>query len=230
MSNTERRLIGREELSAEKGMPPDSSAEPASEYDGLAALTTALTLYFTEVDDAYRVCVQHEGTTAVSETRGCLCLSRLFQQTPQVLASVRQVSDSLPGWRASLFWSADGGHWTEIERESLRDHPAQCGPAVTRGVSWNGRPVLVRVRPHGPDRLVALDLLLPPVSRDLPELPLRRVAAGLRCHAHFVPDRVAAAVSLSALPRPGERVREYLTRATPPGLYASQCFSTATEV
>ena len=223
-------MIGREELSAEKVTPPHSSDDPASEYDGLAALTTALTLYFTEVDDAYMVCVQHEGTTAVSETRGCLCLTRLFLQTPQVIASVRKGSVNLPGWRASPFWGADGGHWKEIECEALRNHPQNGRLAVTRGVSWNGRPVLIRMRPRSPGRFLALDLLLPPVSRDLPELPLRRVAAGLHCQAHLVPDKVAAAIPLSSLRSPGERVRAYLTRATPPGLYASQCFLTATEV
>jgi hypothetical protein len=210
----------------EEFLPSDVPDASASGCDGLAALTTALALYLREVDDDHRVCVQHEGTTTVSEDRGCLRLTRLFPRTRQAVASVRTVSGRLPGWQTSPFWHIDGTRWVALERESLRAHAPGARGAVTRGVAWNGRPVLVRARPRGPERLTALELLLPPLTGDLPELPLRTVAEGLRCHAHLLPDRVATPVRLSDVPRPdGITVRAYLQRAMPRGLYAGQCFS-----
>ncbi len=204
--------------------PSDGPDVSDSGYDGLATLTTALALYLREVDDARRVCVQHEGTTTVSEDRGCLRITRLFLRTRQAIASIRTASARLPGWRVSPFWHTDGSRWQALEHASLRDHVPGAQGAMTRGIAWDGRPVLVRARPRGPGRLLELELLLPSLTRDLPEFPLRTVAEGLRCHAHLLPDCVATAVPLSEVPRPGCSVRAYLERAMPQGLYASQCF------
>lgn len=201
--------------------PPETN--PSGDSGGLSALTTALSLYVEEVADDCRICRRHWETTGVFVAGAGLRLTRYFVHTKPVMSHLRRAACRLPGWRASPFWGGDGVRWESLLQAVVAEDAAADHGLVVRGVSWWGRPVLVRTFPQK-EGLLALELTLPCVSRDLPESPLRRVADGLRCHSHLIPDGVAAAIDRSRMRQPGScSVWAYLTRAMPQGLFASQC-------
>ncbi len=203
-------------------MSDENIAQPRGS-DGLATLTTALALYLEEVDNDYRACLRHEGTISVAEYRGGLRLTRFVPRTRAAVAYIQKSAARLPGWRQSPFWVQDGRGWEAL----ARGRPAATTDGlVFRGIAWNGRPMLIDVRPENARELLVIDLVLPHIHGDLPELPIRRAADGSRCHSYLLPDQIAVARPLSTLSLCGaDTVLTYLRRATPQGLYASQCFS-----
>ena len=194
--------------------------------DPLELLTEAITTYFEEIDDCLHTCLRHERTTMAYDTPRALHLVRLFPRKADTLAHLRLTVARLRGWEESPFWQRDKGSWTALQRDTAKRHPAGTErPLLTRGVAWEGKPSLVCVSPSKGQSHFRVELLLPPTRQDLPELPLRTVASGLRCHEYLLPEGVARAVPTMALPPPCLPLLVHLRRATPQGLYASKCLS-----
>ena len=202
--------------------------EPDFDSDGLVSVTTALAGYLEEVDEACRTCLQHERTTVVSHAGGALRLTRFFPRSRATVAYIRRAAGGLPDWRQSPFRGAVRKGWERIREETVASPTTGPGGRLllVRGISWEGRPVLVRVSAVGADRRLEVELHLPHVSPDLWELPLRTAAHGLLCHALLLPARVASPLPIApVLPNGFCTLRQFLTRTAPQNLYSSQCFS-----
>jgi hypothetical protein len=203
-----------------EGVHRDRPADPSA--DAVAALTMALGAYLGELDDDRRTCLRHAATAIVSATPAGLRITRLFPRSRAATAQVRRAAGQLPDWRLSPFWAAHRRRWEAIAREPPEGTDGRV--LFTRGLSWEGRPALVRAAAVEPGRL-EVDLLLPCLGPGLWELPLRTAATGLQCHEHLLPARVVRPLPRPAPLPPGHSsLTQFLTRATPQELYASQCF------
>src|SRR5947209_2072136 len=192
--------------------------------DGLLSVSDALAGYLEEIDAYWTLCLQHEETTEASITEGALHLIRRFHWTAARASYAESAVERLQEWRRSPFWRTDGAAWRACE-DAVRtgtSSPGEDSQSMIRGISWEGRPILACVSGRESDRLLRVELILLPVWREMPELPLRTVADGLRCHAFLLPKRIALPLPCSTSP---SSIRQLLSRAMPPNLYASQCFS-----
>lgn len=197
-----------------------------------ATLVRALVGYLHDVDEDFRACLRHDPTTAVYATHQDISLVRLFPASDVTIASVREGTERLPSWRQSPFWGVVRARWEAVDRQDAARGSTNNRPslAVSRGVSWAGRPVHVSARPVAEGTLLRVELLLPHVPREVPELPLRQVAHGLLCHAYVLPGRVAEPFPLRSHPQPGsEGVLQFLRRTMPENTYASHCIFKAAE-
>jgi len=196
--------------------------------DGLASLETALAAYLEEIDEYRNICLQHERTTAVFITGQTLRIVKQFGCEQRAVAYLREATNRLPIWKKSPFFATSRKTWIGLEKEATERNGtgASARPLLARGIAWEGWPILVCAWSIQEQGLLQLDLCLPPVATELPELPLRRAATALRCHAHLLPDWVARPRPLPKLAQPGSlMLREFLERAMPQNLYASQCLS-----
>jgi hypothetical protein len=197
------------------------------DMDALTACATALGSYLAEIEDYRATCLRYEAGTSMDLVSGCLRFTRAFPWSAAAAAHVTRTAQRLPEWERSPFWESDRDSWLALERQAVAQAGASAAPPglLIRGVSWEGRPVLVCASSVS-DRLL-LTGILPPVGAGLPELPLRVVAQGLACLADLLPDGVAR--PLPATVKRGRKepwtVRDYLARATPQNLCAGQCFS-----
>ena len=204
-----------------------TGGKPENEADALDLLTEAIVSYCEEIDECRRICLQHERTTVVYATPCALHLVQLFPWKEKTLAHLRLSVERLPQWDTSPFWKSEKSSWTTLLRNiGKRAIPGARHPLLARGIAWEGRPVLVCASSVQGESLLRLELLLPPILADVPELPLRVVASGLFCLESLLPERVAAAVPAAAVPQGRSLpLLEYLRRTMPQNLYASQCFS-----
>jgi hypothetical protein len=204
--------------------PGRDTPESDSDDDGLGRLTMALAGYIEEVNDYRDTCLRHEEATVVTSARKTLSLLRLFPLTDAAREHVRNAAERLPGWERSLFWAAEKKACMDLRRRTSILVASEAGDVVvTRGISWAGRPVLVSATSTRDGRFLQVNLLIPEITEDLVELPLRRVAHGLGCHEYLLPESIARPVPRSKHRPDSLPLRAYLTRAMPPSLYASQC-------
>jgi hypothetical protein len=204
------------------------ASEPDLDADALDRAAEAIIAYLEEVHGYRDTCQRHELTAGVYATTNALHVVRIFHASAEVLANLRDAGNRLPAWRDSPWWDSDKERWRQLRKTSKDSSTTRSGgpPLFSRGVLWEGRPMLARTCWPGDGRLLRLDLILPAVELELPELPLRQVALGLRCHEFLLPARVAVALTPCTLPELRSlSPREYLQRAMPQNLYASQCFS-----
>src|SRR6185436_3493373 len=114
----------------------------------------------------------------------------------------------------------------EREVDNRMKKHKQLLPLVTRGVTWQGRPILIHAYKFEVDPVMKLELVVPEVQMDVPELPLRILSEVLQCHEYLLPSFIAP-------PRPPyerhetkfETISEYLKRTMPADSLASQCLS-----
>jgi hypothetical protein len=188
----------------------------------VADLATALAAYLASVERDSRLCLAQEQFAWVSGGED-VRISWTLPADRGVTAALRASVAGLPGWDESPFWHSG------LRRLEGAPGPLPA-PLVVRGVCWQGRPVLVEARRESRRGRLRVELLLPALLRDWPELPLRRLADGVRCYLRLVPDDLARAAPRGPGPSPGaETVTAYLTRTMPPDLYASQCFARLVE-
>src|SRR2546425_6290124 len=98
----------------------DTAESVGSDADSLTLLTTALASYLEEVDDYCRICLRHDGATAVSLIQKSLRLTRLFPWRAAIEECVVQTAERLPSWQESPFWKADGKTWVRLDKTTLK--------------------------------------------------------------------------------------------------------------
>lgn len=179
----------------------------------LAYLTEGIYGYLQEVDGYRAVCRRHEGTAMAHAHDGELEVTRFFESGSNAAAHLQSALRQLPHWEESPCRRSGG--------RGRYQHPLRLVPC---GIVWEERRLLVRARHLRSPPLVQVDLVVPSRESDFPELPLKRLADALRCHEFLIPGVIA-----HSLPPPSGHgtqllgIREYLSRAMPPNLYASQC-------
>lgn len=212
-------------MSTSGATPPADGAAADAVTDPVAVLVTALGGYLDDVEQDCRECARLEAVATVVATGADLSLSWRVPRTRALTTRLRRSVGDLPGWRDSPFWASDRTRLEALDRQAWAGVATpRREDIVCRGISWHGRPVLIRATPAAEQ--VTVGLLLPGVYREWPELPLRRVADAARCYAAIVPhDLARPSPRSSPLAAGAETVGRYLTRAMPPDLYASQCFA-----
>lgn len=193
--------------------------------DGLELLSQALHGYHQEIDAQRSLCDKHTPTAAIHTKGKELQLYRLFERDEATAEHLRRVTDALPSWEETLDWNREGKNWEKLERDitgRMTKHE-ELLPIVTKGVSWEGRPILIHAYKFEADPTMKVELVLPHVELENPELPLRTIASALRCHEHLVPEGLAQARP------PYERheaefisIPQYLSHTMPPELYATR--------
>src|SRR5438874_975779 len=134
-------------LSNEQPCHTGGAPECNSGAGGLAGLTAALASYLEEINECCQVCFRHEKTTAVHVTRRALHFTKHFSWTPDVAAYSRQAVEGLSGWERSLLWNTGETVCIALETEMRKkenERTAGCS-SVTRGIAWQGSPILVCV-------------------------------------------------------------------------------------
>lgn len=214
--------MSRAPISLDRGVP-------GSDGEAVSVLAAALSDYLDEVADDMSTCQRHATTTWVRPCDWALALGRSYPRRRALAGHVRDAATRLPDWRQSPFWAADGTQWDQLTREIRAEDrgPAEC-LLFARGALWEGRPILVGIRSTERPQRLAVEQVLPVVERAIPELPVQALARGLRCFDYLLPERVAAALPLSAFARVRSlTLLEFLKRATPEMLAADQCISSA---
>jgi hypothetical protein len=193
--------------------------------ESLSLFAEALDGYHQELADQVAICKKHSQTAAIHDKGKELQLYRLFHRDAAVAEHLRNAAETLPSWQEALDWSNEGQKWEKIKQDvtgRMTKHN-ELLPLVTKGIAWEGRPVLIHAYKFEADPMVKVELVLPHVERELPTLPLRTIASALRCHEYLVPSELAEARP------PYERheaeflsIPQYLSQTMPSSLYATQ--------
>jgi hypothetical protein len=194
-----------------------------ADADGLSALAAALAAYLAELDGYRAVCLRRGRSASIWDGGDGLRVRQEFGAADAVAETLRAAVLRLPGWDETAWWPAGRERWAGLMRRTKAEAASAGGRRVAlRGVAWDGRPALVSAGVPPGAAWLCVELVLPPLPADLPELPLRRVARALGCHEFLVPPSVA--LPPQASPGGGAlTVREYLKRAMPNNLAVSQC-------
>lgn len=189
-------------------------------------LAESIFAYLKEIEECRNLCVQHQKTVAIHTRGKQLQIYRLFPADELTAKVLRKTVGDLPSWDELPFASSDLKTWDAIKKgvtNKMEKHSRQQ-PLVTQGIAWEGMPVLVHAYKFEPSPVMKLELVLPPANASLPILPLKQIASALRCHAHLVPDYVAAALApYSYHETKFITLMEYLSQEMPEKLYATQC-------
>lgn len=194
--------------------------------DGITLLAGAFSMYFEELEGYRARCIAHEKSAAIHQRGTELQVYRLFERNESAAQFLRDSTSALPGWQESSFWRSYGQKWKQVEsgvRTRMAKHK-RLTEIATRGVLWEGDPILVHAYKFDADPVMKVELVIPKSNPAMEDLPLRTIASVLECHEYLVPLSVAA-----ALP-PYQRhetkfltVSEYLSQKMPTELYATQC-------
>jgi hypothetical protein len=186
-------------------MTPGKDAEPEHSEE-FADLADAFCAYLLEIDGYCDVCRRCEETAVVHERLAGLEVARFYEFRDPTLSHLRSALGVLGG---------------NDEIAQSRKH--LFTPLLRYSLLWEHRLVLVAASLFPADAtLLQVTLFLPHVESDLPELPLRTLAHALLCHEFLVPELIASPRPPPRLPR-SLSVFDYLQRAMPEKLYASQC-------
>ena len=194
-------------------------ADPSS---GIALLAEAMSEYMKEVESMYALCKANNHKAAIHERGKEFQLYRLYENSEKnreiTGKMLRNATSKAEGWEDSPYWAQDGKQWALIEKQvknkTLKHE--RLNPFLTRGISWEGIPVLVHAYKFEPDPVMKVELILPEYTSELPQSPLRRIASALRCHEHLVPHYIAE--PLPPYTRHETRfstIAEYLSRHMP---------------
>jgi hypothetical protein len=193
--------------------------------NGSQLLAEALHRYRQEIIEQSELCKRHTPSAAIHTKGKELQLYRLFERDEAVATQLRRATDTLPSWKEALEWDSDGKKWEKLERDvtARMSKHQELLPIVTKGIAWEGRPMLVHAYKFEADPMMKVELVLPHVERELPVLPLRILAQALGCHEYLVPQELAQARP------PYERhetdfitIPEYLSQTMPAALYATE--------
>lgn len=201
---------------------------PSQDVNGdIVAIADALLSYLSELESYRKVCRRHWRTVTVSESKGGLRVCRRLLSAEHGKASLLSQIEGLPGWEATPFWASERIHWEHhlLKRQTELRNQAGLQPIIVRGIGWNGRAMLSSAFVSVADAALLVELLLPSLPTDLPELPLRKIALALWCHEYALPASIATPAP--SHPQPGDEslsIEEYLQRTMPQNLVASQCF------
>lgn len=191
--------------------------------DGVEPVAEAIYIFVTEMKGYRATCLKHEGTAAIHNAGKELQVYRMFKRDEAVARQLRLASEALPSWKESLYWGSDGDRWDKLQRDitaRMKKHTKQH-PIVTRGVSWEGVPILIHAYKFEPDPFMKVELVMPVHSMVVPQLALKTIASALACHEFLIPDCMTVALP----PYQGHAtdfltIREYLSSAMPQSLYS----------
>lgn len=203
--------------------------QAADTFDGTSMLADAVYTYLDETESKRSLCERHSATAAIHTASKSLELYRMFRTDEATARQIRQATSELPDWTESMYYSKEGRNhrqWEKMRKEiehRVKNH-AKLHDIITRGISWDGFPVLVHAYKFEPDTVMKVELILGEYESPMQELSLSVIASLLQCHEHLVPHYIA-----NALP-PYERhetkfqtISEYLSQTMPKKLYATQC-------
>jgi hypothetical protein len=194
--------------------------------ESFTCLVEGVSAYLQEVDGYRDICRRHEGRAAVVEKDGELRVARFFKNQSETVAYLRSAVQQLPSAQGPHRHLDGQGGTSKSQRlrsgRGTNREPLPC--LVCRAISWEDRTLLVHASQQTADAPVEVDLRVLATERALPELPLRTLAGVLRCHEFLIPEVIATPLPILAGQDPAfVGIREYLARAMPPKLYASQC-------
>lgn len=181
-------------------------------------------MYLHEIEECRAICERHNKTAAIHDKGETLQVYRLFGRDTAAASFLHSVTKYLPSWEEADHWKLQGGKWSKLQRdvEARMKRHSKLLPILTKGIAWEGRPILIHAYKFDADPVMKVELVLPEHQKTVPELPLKVVASALRCHEMLVPEDIAAAKP------PYENhetkfltILEYVERNSPKGLYAS---------
>lgn len=187
-------------------------------------------MYLQEIEECRAICERHNKTAAIHDKGETLQVYRLFVRDDGAATYLHQITKMLPDWGDANRWKQEGTKWQKLERdvEARMKRHSKLQSILTKGIAWEGRPILIHAYKFDGDPVMKLELMLPDAEQRMPELPIKVMASALRCHEMLVPEGIA-----SALP-PYERhetkfltISEYLGKHNPKGLYALHCLPSA---
>lgn len=198
------------------------------EESGIYSLTGAILSYLQELHEQHALVERHEGLAAIHTTKSKqLEVYRMFDRNAETAEALRRAAESLPSWKETPYWKKESNKWEKLVRDidARMARHSELHPIVTRGITWNNRPILIHAYKFEPDPRMKLELILPTIPSLLPQLSLRTLADALHCHDYLVPSYIAKPLP----PYEGhdtnfQTLSEYLSQTMPKELYASQCF------
>ena len=200
----------------------------ANDATGLRLLASLLSRYLADIDGMYCFCKKHSETSAIHTKGKELQVYRMYLSGSKLAGHLHEAVAALPGWEESPFWGMSGKAWEELRRqvEARVEQPSSQVHISSRGVLWEGTPILIHAYKFDADKYLKIELILPEYEAPLPILPLHRIIQALHCHEFLVPEFIAK-------PKPPYAGHEtdclmtltdYLSRTMPPELYATRCF------
>ncbi len=192
-------------------------------------LADAMYAYLQEMEECRVICERHEKTSAIHTRGQSLQIYRQFKRDEFTARQIRTTTEDLPSWEQSIYWVKDGflaKAWKKMQNEvelRMAKH-SKLHPIITRGIAWEGRPILVHAYKFEPDPVMKVELVMGMYESPVPELPLQVIASLLRCHQFIVPDYIAPPLSpWDHHETKFSTIWEHLSRTMSPGLYATQC-------
>ncbi len=180
--------------------------------------------YLEEIDEDRALCAKHAETAAIHDMEGQnLELYRMFKATANAAEHLRTGAKHLPDWEESLFAKHNIEGWEKLRQQvtqRMEKHGKQH-EVLTKGVAWEGRPVLIHAYKFEPDPRMKVELIVPPYGDPSPMLPIQTLAVLLRCHEFLLAPGIVAALP----PYVGHDVKfmtlwEYLEAKMPKDEYA----------
>lgn len=172
------------------------------------------------------ICRRYEQTAAIHNLGKSLQVYRMFRTDDTTARHLREASNALPSWGESLFHASNNKSWDKLQREittRMERHTKQH-PIVTRGVLFEGLPLLIHAYKFEPDPVMKMEIIVPSCTGSVPELPLRLIALVLQCHEYIVPEYIAPA--LPPYQHHDEQfltISDFLSSKMSEKLYASRC-------
>jgi len=200
---------------------------PTDNFSNIGLLSNALGAYLQEVEMYKSICTKHADTTALHTRSKELEVYRMFDRREESATALHRSSQQLPSWEQSLYWKSESVGLQKLEREvdeRVRRHK-KLHPIVTRGISWNNRPIVIHAYKFEPDPYMKLELIVPKVKYAHPELPILPLVDAIQCLEYLIPSHVAKPLS----PYSGHEARfqtidEYTSQLHLKELYALQGF------
>lgn len=176
--------------------------------DGLEMLAHALYLFLQEVDGYRAVCVKHDATTELFRARNdTVWLKKSYEETPDLLDQLTRTVERLEGWETSI-WKHDLRQWKAMDKRIARE-----SSLILRGVTYEGRPMLVRVCRK--DNVLEIHLAIIAVWLPGGDFPMRAVSEGLSFYEMLMPGYFGKPRGVSRLKTGDYPIHAYLKRTMP---------------
>jgi hypothetical protein len=195
--------------------------------DNFSRYVEALYGFMREMREKRDLCLKHSSTTAVHDKGNALQVYRLFESRSDTVTYLRMTAAALPSWEQSWCWGSEGESWSKTQRDidARMNRHEKLQPILTRGISWNGRPILIHAYKFEPDPVMKLELVMTDHQSQDPDYALDTMVRALQCHERLVPRYITEAKP------PYERheaefvtIQEHLSRTMPADLYDLCCF------
>ncbi len=199
--------------------------------DGVEMFAEALYEYLLEIESSRQICILHGNNTAIHTTDSqALEVYRLYPRNEEVADCLRTGANLLPSWEQSHFWSSNASRLNKMKSgiEGRMKRNKRLLPLVTKGVAWQGIPLLLHGYKFEDDRLqgdvIKIEIDMIDLEAPTPELPIKLMASLLECHDFLVPNAVSAPLPPYTKHEANFiTVQDFLKATMPENLYATQC-------